>query len=162
MPAFAGVNHVALSVTDLERSTRFYTEVLGLLVALDLGHGRVLLDRASGFSVALLRHPDGVGSPFSERQTGLDHLGLAAGSRDDLVAWQERFEELGVTHSPIQDTELGHHLNFRDPDGIALELQAPNAVYEGLIARLSTGTVPDDVLRDQAEQVLGPGLVARP
>jgi hypothetical protein len=22
--------------------------------------------------------------------------------------------------------ELGHHLNFRDPDGIALELAAPN------------------------------------
>ena len=125
MPTFAGVNHVALSVTDVERSTRFYVDVLGLLVALDLGHGRVLLDRASGFSVALLQHPGGSGDAFSE------------------------------------DTELGHHLNFRDPDGIALELQAPNAVYAGLVAQLASGSVPDEVVRDQAERVLGPGVVAQ-
>ena len=161
MPTFAGVNHVALSVTDVERSTRFYVDVLGLLVALDLGHGRVLLDRASGFSVALLQHPGGSGDAFSERRTGLDHLGLAARSREELVAWQERLDELGVDHAPIQDTELGHHLNFRDPDGIALELQAPNAVYAGLVAQLASGSVPDEVVRDQAERVLGPGVVAQ-
>lgn len=27
---------------------------------------------------------------------------------------------------PIRDMEMGYHLNFRDPDGIALELSAPN------------------------------------
>ena len=161
MPTFSGVNHVALSVTDLERSTRFYSEVLGLVVALDLGHGRVLLDRASGFSVALLRHPGNDGGSFSEQRTGLDHLGLAARDRDDLLAWQEHLEALGVEHSPLADTELGHHLNFRDPDGVALELQAPNDVYRGLVAQLASGDVPDEVLRDRAAQILGPGVVAR-
>lgn len=57
MPTFAGVNHFALSVADLDRSTRFYTEVLGLLAVLDFGHGRICLDRATGFSIGLIRHP---------------------------------------------------------------------------------------------------------
>ena len=57
MPTFAGVNHFALSVTDLDRSTRFYTDVLGLLAVLDFGHGRICLDRATGISIGLIRHP---------------------------------------------------------------------------------------------------------
>lgn len=162
MPTFAGVSHVAFTVTDLDRSTRFYTGVLGLVLALDFGHGRLCLDRASGFSVGLLRHPGATGGAFSELRTGLDHLGLVAADRAELVAWQERFEELGVEHSPIQDTALGHHLSFRDPDGIALELDAPTPTWEALKAQLADPTVPDSVLRDQAERILGPGLVVGP
>jgi glyoxylase I family protein len=162
MPAFAGVNHFALSVTDLDRSTKFYTEVLGLLAVLDFGYGRICLDRASGFSVGLIKHPDGAAGPFSERQPGLDHLGLTAETRDDLVAWQQRFDEMGVEYTPIQDKEFGHHLNFRDPDGIALEFNAPNDTYRQLVAALASGQIPDEVLRQQAEQILGAGLVIQP
>ena len=162
MPTFAGVNHFALSVTDLDRSTRFYTEVLGLVAVLDFGHGRVCLDRATGFSIGLIQHPGMAPGPFSESQPGLDHLGLTAGSRDELVAWQQRFDDLGVPYTAIQDMDLGSHLNFRDPDGIPLEFQAPNAAYAGLVAQLQSGAVPDSELRDQAEQLLGPGVVIRP
>ena len=107
MPTFAGVNHFALSVTDLDRSTRFYTEVLGLIA---------VLDRATGFSICLIQHPGAAPGPYTELQPGLDHLGLTAASRDELVAWEQRFEARHVTHSPIQDMEFGSHLNFRDPD----------------------------------------------
>jgi glyoxylase I family protein len=161
MPTFAGVSHLALSVTDLDRSTRFYTEVLGLLVALDFGHGRICLDRTTGLTVGLIAHPGGATGPFSELQPGLDHLGFAAADRDALVVWQEHFERLGVPHSPIQDTDLGHHLNFRDPDGIALELDAPTDTYRALLAQIQDPSVSVDELRDHAEAVLGPGLVAR-
>jgi glyoxylase I family protein len=162
VPTFAGVNHFALSVTDLDRSTRFYTEVLGLIAVLDFGHGRICLDRSSGFSVGLIRHPGGKPGPFSELQPGLDHLGFTAVDREELLAWERRFRELGVDHTPIQDTELGYHLNFRDPDGIPLEFQAPNEAYTALVAHLHSGDVPDSVLRDQAEQILGRGMVIRP
>jgi hypothetical protein len=52
---------------------------------------------------------------FTELNTGLDHLGLVATSREELEAWERRFEEHGVSYTPIRDTEMGHHLNFRDP-----------------------------------------------
>jgi glyoxylase I family protein len=69
---------------------------------------------------------------------------------------------MGVTHTPIRETELGYHLNFRDPDDIALELNAPTPTYADLITQLSTASLPDSMLRDQAERILGPDLVIRP
>lgn len=63
--------------------------------------------------------------PSPSSNTGLDHLGLVASSREEFEAWKRRFDEHGVSYTPIRDTETGHHLNFRDPDGIALEFGAP-------------------------------------
>ena len=121
MSSFRGISHFALSVTDLDRSTRFYTEVLGLIAVLDFGHGRICLDRASGFSIGLIEQPAETPTSFSELNTGLDHLGLATADLDELNGWEERLTSLDVPHSPIQETAFGHHLNFRDPDNIALE-----------------------------------------
>lgn len=134
MVTFAGVDHWSFTVTDLDVSQRFYTEVLGFVVVMDLGYGRICTHPSTGIALALLKHPEAPGGAFSELHTGLDHLGLAAGSREELEQWQRHFEDHGVTYTPIRDMEMGYHLNFRDPDGIALELSAPNQLL--LTARL--------------------------
>jgi glyoxylase I family protein len=126
MVTFAGVDHVALTVTDLDVSQRFYTELLGFVVVMDVGYGRICMHPSTGFSLALLKHPDARGGAFTELHTGLDHLGLATASREELEEWERRFDDYGVSYTPIRDMEMGFHLNFRDPDGIALELSAPN------------------------------------
>lgn len=161
MPPFAGVNHFALSVTDLDVSERFYTDVIGLVVVLDVGNGRVCMHKPSGFTIALWQHADGSGEPFTERHTGLDHIGLAAADRDELAAWQEVFETKGVPFTPIQDTPLGHHLNFRDPDGIPLEFQAPTDMYAAALRDLRSRDVSDAELLAMAEQLVGPEFVPR-
>lgn len=155
MPTFAGVDHVALTVTDLDRSERFYTEVLGFRRVLDLGHGRITIHEATGFTIALMRHRGAAGGAFTELTTGLDHLGFAAASRDELVQWEHRLREAGVPFTPIRDMPLGHHLNFRDPDGIALELHAPNAVYAAALTELSTRDVSDAEVLETAQRLLG-------
>jgi hypothetical protein len=60
----------------------------------------------------------GTGQAFTELNTGLDHIGFPASSREELVEWQSRFEATGVPFTPIRDMEFGYHLNFRDPDNI--------------------------------------------
>lgn len=154
-PGFRGVNHFSLTVTDLDASERFYTQVLGFVVALDFGYGRVAIHKPTGFTISLMQHPDGTGAPFSELQTGLDHLGLTAESRDELVAWERRFDALGVQYTPIRDMALGHHLNFRDPDGIALELYVPNEMYAAALHELRTREVSDSEVRAMAAQLGG-------
>ena len=115
----------AFTVTDLDASERFYTEMLDFVVVLDVGYGRICMHPATGFVLGLLRHEGAHGGSFTELRTGLDHLGLVAWSRAELEEWERRFNEHGVTYTPIRDMEMGYHLNFRDPDGIALELTAP-------------------------------------
>ena len=92
---------------------------------------------------------------FTERTTGLDHLSFAAADRAELVRWQERLESLGVTYTPIRDMPLGHHLNFRDPDGIALEFYAPTDVYSAALHELRTRDVTDEEVRETAQRLLG-------
>ena len=126
MVTFAGVDHVSFTVTDLDASQRFYTEVFDFLMVLDVGYGRIFMHPDTGFTLSLMKHDGAHGGSFTQLTTGLDHLGLTAGSREELQEWERRFDELGVTYTPIRDMEFGFHLNFRDPDGIALELSAPN------------------------------------
>ncbi len=53
---------------------------------------------------------------------------------------------------------LGHHLNVRDPDGIALELVVPNAVFTATVPELRTREVPREEIRVRAEELLGVSL----
>lgn len=126
MTTFTGVSHVGLSVSDLDRSVAFYTDVLGLTFVMptdDKGFRRALLvHQGSGLFVGLTQHEASDGSAFSETNAGLDHLAFAVSDRDELVEWEERLAEKGVTYTPILDVFYGNVLNFRDPDGIALEL----------------------------------------
>jgi glyoxylase I family protein len=126
MVTFAGIDHVSLTVTDLDVSQQFYTEVLDFVVVMDVGYGRICMHPSTGFTLALIKHPEAHGGAFTELRTGMDHLGLAAATREELEEWQRRFDAHGVTYTPIRDMEMGYHLNFRDPDDIALELSAPN------------------------------------
>ena len=154
MPEFAGVDHVGLSVTDLDRSERFYTDVLGLFRLADFGTVRILLHRPTSFVLALVRHDAAHGGRFTELTTGLDHLGFAVNSRDELVAWEHRLEALGVEYTPIRDMEFGAHLNFRDPDHIALELSTSNAILTGWFDELRQREIPRDEIEARLAEYL--------
>lgn len=142
VPPMSGVDHVSLTVTDLDRSERFYTEVLGMIRLLDVGYARILCHPATSLMIALATHEGAQGQRFTELATGLDHLGFAVGTREELVAWEQRLVDLGVEHTPIRDMEFGSHLNFRDPDHIALELSSPSDIQRAWLAELRERDVP--------------------
>jgi glyoxylase I family protein len=144
MPTFAGIDHLSFSVTDLDASEQFYTRVLDFRLAVDFGEARLLIHRATGFGLSLVRHPNAHPGPFSELDPGLDHIALRASNRVELEEWERRFETDGVVHTPIRDMPFGSHLNFRDPDGVPLELFVANAVLEADWLELRERDVPRD------------------
>ncbi len=146
MVTFAGVDHVAFTVTDLDVSQQFYTELLDFVLVMDVGYGRILMHPQSGFTLGLLTHDQAQGDDFTELATGLDHLGFVAESREELEEWERRFDEHGVTYTPIRDMEFGFHLNFRDPDGIALEFMAPNQLMLAAQQELAAGNTSPEAI----------------
>lgn len=159
MPTFAGIDHLSLSVTDLDVSERFYTGVLDFLPVVDFGDARVLLHRSTGFTLSLVRHPNGARTPFTELDPGLDHVGLISSSRDELVEWERRFEAAGVVYTPIRDMPFGSHLNFRDPDGIPLEFMVPDAVLTADLLELRERDVPREEINTRVRRRLLAGGV---
>jgi catechol 2,3-dioxygenase-like lactoylglutathione lyase family enzyme len=122
-------HHVTLTVGDLGASSAWYQKALGLEVVAEregAGWRRVLLKRSAGLMIGLTEH-DATASDdtFHETRVGLDHVSFACAGLASLEAWRERFEGLGLSHSPIAETPVAHVLVFRDPDGIQLEFFAP-------------------------------------
>jgi glyoxylase I family protein len=144
------IDHVALTVSDLDVSQDFYHRVLGLTPVFDFGTTRILIDRRTALVVALVHHDDGDQGLFHHSRVGLDHLGFAVDTRDTLVEWEARLHELGVPYTPIRDMEFGHHLNFRDPDNIALELNAPHDLYRQALDLLASSEFTEEDLRAAA------------
>ena len=132
MAEFPSITHVAVTVTDLGRSTAWYGDLFGSAPVLDEdeetgGFHHTVFALGGGTLFGLHKHLEpGVGS-FDERSPGLDHVSFSCGDRAELEAWERRLDELGVTHGGIVDAHYGSGLSFRDPDGIALEFFAPPA-----------------------------------
>jgi glyoxylase I family protein len=132
VPTFPPITHVAVTVTDLDRSTPWYTELLGSGPVLDEdettgGFHHTVFALDGGQLFGLHTHPEGVNDTFDEHRTGLDHVAFTCANRGELETWVARLDELGIKHGGIVDAHYGSGLSFRDPDGIALEFFAPPA-----------------------------------
>ena len=128
MPDIATINQVGVTVTDIECSTPWYTEVFGLTKLMEETHpdgtGYVVVLGKPDWSmcIGLHTHPTNANELFSEARTGLDHIAFLVPDRADLDTWEGRLAELAVDHSPVNDQPGYSVLVFRDPDNIQLEL----------------------------------------
>lgn len=120
----------ALYCADLAETADFYQRLLGVtpmlsgdrLVALDAGHGTVLLLFQRGNSGAL-ETPGGL-VPGHDG-SGPVHIAFAI-ERANLAVWESRLAHLGIDiESRVQWEGGGTSLYFRDPEGRSVELATP-------------------------------------
>jgi glyoxylase I family protein len=138
-PTRPNVHHVALTVTDVDSSIGWYERIFDIRHQVDIPHeggvGKLLSNEDRSLMFVLHRHDANDGGLFSERATGLDHVGLAVTTRAELEDWERHLAENDVvladeaakpfTRSAIVDAPYASVLVFRDPDNIQLELFAP-------------------------------------
>ncbi|SNS03135.1 Catechol 2,3-dioxygenase [Geodermatophilus pulveris] len=120
-----GLHHTALISSDVERTVRFYQDVLGFPLTelienrdypgsshffFDIGHGNLL---------AFFDFPGLDVGPYAEVLGGLHHMAISV----DPERWEElvrRLTDAGVPH----EVHSGVSVYFRDPDGARIELIA--------------------------------------
>jgi glyoxylase I family protein len=128
MPAFPAITHVAVTVSDLDRSRVWYQRLFDADPVLDEDtgpfHHVVWMIGGTLLGIHLHSAPSS-SAPFDELRPGLDHIAFACANRSELESWQSRLDELGIAHGGIVDAHYGSGLSFRDPDNIALEFFAP-------------------------------------
>jgi glyoxylase I family protein len=127
----SSVHHLALTVTDVDRSVPWYERVLELeeIVRREDPHSGLrkvgLRGGADGVLLILVQHPDTERPPFDERRTGLDHVAFRVSSVEELHRWERRLADYGVTYTPVAPSRTlpgSSVVVFRDPDGIQLEV----------------------------------------
>jgi catechol 2,3-dioxygenase-like lactoylglutathione lyase family enzyme len=124
----SGLSHLTLTVSDVEKSTAWWTELLGIQKLFEgVEDGitfTVNIHPDSALIIGLRSHESGPGDRFDETRTGLDHFAFHVDSRAELEKWASRLDELGITHSGIKDVDYGSIITFRDPDNIQAEFFA--------------------------------------
>jgi catechol 2,3-dioxygenase-like lactoylglutathione lyase family enzyme len=123
------IGHVVYRVSDVERSVRFWKDVLGFKESDRNEHGMVFMRNASDHhTVALVQCEPGatLADPNARDALGIHHFAMEVGSLDELFAIRDFLKARGVTITYEGRRGPGSNpgVEFLDPDGYQLELYA--------------------------------------
>jgi len=121
----SGLSHVAIRVTDVARSRRFYADVLGFPAVFEADDVVLFQVGRSLLAVRGSAPETAQGDRFDPFRIGLDHLAFAVDDAEQLHEMQRALDQAGVRNEGVQDDPPNAKaLVFYDPDGIALEMYA--------------------------------------
>jgi catechol 2,3-dioxygenase-like lactoylglutathione lyase family enzyme len=124
----ARIRHIAIATRDLEATTQFYIEGLGLKqvgkVNTPTSEGYYLSDGHVNLAILKFKYDDPATTEGGLRYTGIHHFGLEV---EDMEAARARIEKAGAVHRPYPGTEemakRGNvEVKFSGPDGVTIDL----------------------------------------
>jgi len=129
---YYGIADVALVTNDMEKTVRFYRDVLGMSVvvtfAKDISGQRIrhyFFKLGPGSCLSFFEWPGveslprkDAGVPVAGRQ--FDHVTIGVDSEETLMDVQKRVRKAGVQASDIVDHGFARAIYFEDPNGISL------------------------------------------
>ena len=130
-PRTTGLRHVALFVSSLEETERFYVELLGMAVEWRPDADNVYL--SSGVdNLALHRAP----AARSEGFQRLDHIGFIMACPEDVDRWYEFLagHDVAISAPPRPQRDGARSFYCRDPDGTVVQM-----IYHPPLAAPATG-----------------------
>ena len=124
-----GLNHVILTISDVERARAFYGKLLGFALhdMPDVPGGGFFFESGPVWFFFFPSREPIPGDRFSEFRVGLDHLAFAAPNEEALHALAARLQAAGVETNGVEvfAPTGNRYVAFRDPDNIQLEYWLP-------------------------------------
>lgn len=118
-----GIHHLALRVSDYDRSKRFYLETLGFDSILE--KSGLCLFQAGGTVIAILAPDDATSrdQAFNPFSVGLDHLAIGCRKRENLEKMEKALDRNGIENTGIKRDSIldKEYIAFKDPDRISWE-----------------------------------------
>jgi catechol 2,3-dioxygenase len=138
------VGSVHLSVADLERASRFYTQVLGFRAT--RGRNGDLELTADGVTPLIVLREQPNALPKPPRSTGLYHFAILTPSRPDLARSFWHLLEAGYALQGAADHLVSEALYLADPDGNGIEIYAdrPREAWPHQAGQIRMATEPLD------------------
>ena len=142
-PSTPSINHLVLNVRDIERSHRFYTEVMGFEQCGDLTHTMTMRfyrgDPSHHHDLALtqIENPDQVPPPepwaMAPTHAGVNHIAIGYPDRESWLSQLRHMKAHGVEVIVRGNHGMTHSAYIADPDGYGLEVlyNVPADVWEG-------------------------------
>lgn len=130
---FRGINHLAMVTNDMDKTVRFYRDVLDMKLVAATGNIRggypyrhYFFEIGDGNTIAFFEWPEteGFHKPAGQPVKGpvqFDHVSFDVESEEALIELQTRLANFGVEVTHVVDHKLIHSIYFHDPNGIALE-----------------------------------------
>jgi len=122
MPAIKSMVHFSIPVSDVERSTRFYTEIVGCRHLATVAQGTMAFLDAAGTCLILVKREPPI-NPRPEDHVGVHHSFAVA--HDEYPAALDHLRANGVAITFEEDRQggvvNGPRAYFSDPDGTVLE-----------------------------------------
>jgi catechol 2,3-dioxygenase len=118
------VGHLVLRVKDVERSRRFFEEILGFPVVATNQRGMVFFStdaKDNHHMLALMPGKEGAAMPTPD-QVGMQHVSFELGSFAELQDAYRLFKEKGVTIDHTVYHGITKSVYFYDPDGNRFEV----------------------------------------
>ena len=122
------IRHIAIATRDLEATTQFYIEGLGLKqvgkVNTPTSEGYYLSDGHVNLAILKFKSDDPATTEGALRYTGIHHFGVEV---EDMAEAQAQIEKAGAVHRPYPGTEemakRGNvEVKFSGPDGVTIDL----------------------------------------
>lgn len=130
MIKFNGINHLAMATGDMDKTIRFWRDLLGMRLVAGLGrpgYRHYFFEISENDLIAFFEW-DGV-EPVAEKDHGepvkgpfvFDHISFGVEGEGDLWALKDKLDAAGVEVSEVIDHGFIHSIYAFDPNGIPIE-----------------------------------------
>jgi len=164
MIKFNGVNHLAMATGDMDKTIRFWRDLLGMRLVAGLGspgYRHYFFEISETDLLAFFEWP-GV-EPIAEKDHGapvsgpfvFDHVSFGVETEEDLWELKDKLDAVGFRVSEVVDHGFIHSIYAFDPNNIPIEFSHSIKGAEIRKDPVMRDKRPSDVTREGAEPQAG-------